>query len=79
MSFTTEVLRGNVERLYDSVGVVLIVFITEMIRLTSWDREERLRTALFSVVYFAAAFTGMVIPLITGLLVSIPLSTTDSH
>lgn len=68
--FNSDALKNNAERVYASAGVATIVFVREMQRLMSWDRQERRRTLAFAISYFVAWWFSLVIPAIVGLLVS---------
>jgi hypothetical protein len=58
----TEMLQANMERLYAGAGVGLIRTVNEIIRLRSWEPEERRRTTYFCATYFVAWCLGLAIP-----------------
>ncbi|KAL8276463.1 hypothetical protein RQP46_011113 [Phenoliferia psychrophenolica] len=71
--FNSDILKSNGERLFATAGIWTIYFGREMMRLMSWSREERNRTACFCVAYFISAYFAMVIPAIMALLMSLIL------
>ncbi|KAE8133889.1 hypothetical protein BDV38DRAFT_178836 [Aspergillus pseudotamarii] len=69
--FPPEKLRATTERFYTSVVVGLVSFFSHITRLRSW-REPR-RTATFCIVYFAAWFLDLLVPMTTCVLVALIL------
>ncbi|KAK4701207.1 hypothetical protein P7C70_g5032, partial [Phenoliferia sp. Uapishka_3] len=69
--FNSDVLRSNGERIFATAGIWAIYSSREMMRLMSWDVQERRRTGCFCAAYFIAAYFSMVIPLIMGLLIAL--------
>ncbi|KAE8373628.1 hypothetical protein BDV26DRAFT_271591 [Aspergillus bertholletiae] len=69
--FCPEKLRATTEQFYTSVVVGLVNFFSHITRLRSW-REPR-RTSAFCIAYFIAWFLDLLIPLITGVLVTLVL------
>ncbi|KAF2865899.1 hypothetical protein BDV95DRAFT_672242 [Massariosphaeria phaeospora] len=61
--FSPDKLRSNVERLYMTIGIGMIGFGKQIVRLRSW-RETR-RTAWFCAAYFLAWLFDFIMPLLS--------------
>ncbi|KAF2191355.1 hypothetical protein K469DRAFT_622941 [Zopfia rhizophila CBS 207.26] len=61
--FSPDKLRSNIERLYMTIGIGVMGFAKQIVRLRSW-REAR-RTAWFCTAYFAAWFFDLLMALIS--------------
>lgn len=72
--YNRDVLQSNVERLYATLGIIVIRLISEVSRLRSWAPEERRRTAYFCSVYFTAWVFGMAIPTLIGFIIVLTVS-----
>ncbi|KAF2019628.1 hypothetical protein BU24DRAFT_365220 [Aaosphaeria arxii CBS 175.79] len=67
--FSPDKLRSNVERLYMTIGIGLMGFGKQIVRLRSW-RETR-RTASFCAVYFLAWFFDLLMLVVSLTLIAL--------
>ncbi|KAK3400605.1 hypothetical protein B0T20DRAFT_476722 [Sordaria brevicollis] len=67
--FSPDKMRANIERLYTSVVVGILAAVKHVARLRSW--REKKRTAWFAGVYFVAWLFDFIVPLITGVIITL--------
>ncbi|KAF2729027.1 hypothetical protein EJ04DRAFT_503045 [Polyplosphaeria fusca] len=67
--FSPDKLRSTVERLYMTIGIGMIGFAKQIVRLRSW-REAR-RTSWFCVAYFLAWALDLIMPLVSLTLITL--------
>ncbi|KAF2469275.1 uncharacterized protein BDR25DRAFT_47678 [Lindgomyces ingoldianus] len=67
--FSPDKLRSNIERLYMTIGIGLIGFGKQIVRLRSW-REMR-RTATFCTAYFIAWIFDLLMPLFAVMVITL--------
>ncbi|GAA5955708.1 hypothetical protein JCM8115_006830 [Rhodotorula mucilaginosa] len=75
--FEPDLLKGNLMRVYATVGVWGIYGARELMRLMSWAPENRRRTAIWCTAYFICAALRMVLPavfLLIACLIAYPAS-----
>ncbi|KAF2115696.1 hypothetical protein BDV96DRAFT_54618 [Lophiotrema nucula] len=67
--FSPDKLRSNIERLYMTMGIGMLGFGKQIVRLRSW-RETR-RTAWFCTAYFVAWMFDLIMPLISATIIAL--------
>ncbi|KAF1351628.1 hypothetical protein EJ07DRAFT_137528 [Lizonia empirigonia] len=67
--FSPDKLRANLERLYMTIGIGMMVFGKHIVRLRSW--REFNRTSYFAATYFVAWLLDLIVPVITITLVTL--------
>ncbi|GAA5986387.1 hypothetical protein JCM10908_003732 [Rhodotorula pacifica] len=75
--FEPDLLKGNLMRVYATVGIWGIYGARELMRLMSWAPEDRRRTTIWCIAYFICAALRMVLPaifLLIAALIAYPAS-----